>query len=637
MLQSQGQIPQDLELSAEEKRLYLQNELGIRGAVPSEFFVMGEESYRAVRGSISRNRGLTDEVNEEHVNREGVDIPSQGELWGLSSPNILGRDPELDSLSLEEIERRARILHDSYQPSHAPMLIRLRDAWERHPESRRRIMAAISNRGDHPEARDPLFGLPPMELFGDSNVLAIDATHYRAQPFYDSFEDETLPFAPPVEGTEEASTYDEGLGTVDEEAAAADRRAQAPTTGNVALPTATGGGAGERRRPTAAELAAARDFSKELPTQTDPSLTLAEMSEYQLGQEYLRALELAENGHPLRLNAVESEIERRMGDDEHPSFGVALPRNLPPGHPANAGVEPDIGLRILENVARGEAPFRPELGRVGGVSWFITEGDPYVGRDVASRVTVEVELIETEGRIIFREPELLEIFEREKVALEPTIEAEFRSRLGINESTPLTRRMRRSLARLLERAAEGRMWERVGETVRASASGVGEVVLESSRFSRSGNGRFGVVADASKIRLRGGVGRLLEMLQRSGVRPDPTLTAAAGELATRQRWAGRVRGAFHYGGRVLIVVALVNDSYRIYTARNQTRAIISTAGGWAGAIAAGALFAKVWTPADAAGPVAWAVHGVGTLVAGGIGYFVGSESTTYVYELVTED
>ena len=125
MLQSQGQIPQDLELSAEEKRLYLQNELGIRGAVPSEFFVMGEESYRAVRGSISRNRGLTDEVNEEHVNREGVDIPSQGELWGLSSPNILGRDPELDSLSLEEIERRARILHDSYQPSHAPMLIRL--------------------------------------------------------------------------------------------------------------------------------------------------------------------------------------------------------------------------------------------------------------------------------------------------------------------------------------------------------------------------------------------------------------------------------------------------------------------------------------------------------------------------------
>ena len=44
-----------------------------------------------------------------------------------------------------------------------------------------------------------------------------------------------------------------------------------------------------------------------------------------------------------------------------------------------------------------------------------------------------------------------------------------------------------------------------------------------------------------------------------------------------------------------------------------------------------------WTPADAAGPVAWVIHGVGTLVAGGVGYFVGSEATTYIYELIVEE
>lgn len=32
--------------------------------------------------------------------------------------------------------------------------------------------------------------------------------------------------------------------------------------------------------------------------------------------------------------------------------------------------------------------------------------------------------------------------------------------------------------------------------------------------------------------------------------------------------------------------------------------------------------------------LAWALHGVGTLVAGGIGYWIGSETTRYVYELV---
>lgn len=56
-----------------------------------------------------------------------------------------------------------------------------------------------------------------------------------------------------------------------------------------------------------------------------------------------------------------------------------------------------------------------------------------------------------------------------------------------------------------------------------------------------------------------------------------------------------------------------------------------------GAMGSGAAFAAWWMPADAAGPVAWVIHGVGTLVAGGVGYFLGSEGTTYIYELIVEE
>jgi hypothetical protein len=54
-------------------------------------------------------------------------------------------------------------------------------------------------------------------------------------------------------------------------------------------------------------------------------------------------------------------------------------------------------------------------------------------------------------------------------------------------------------------------------------------------------------------------------------------------------------------------------------------------------VAAGSAFAAWFTPADAAGPWAWAAHGVGTFVAGGVGYWVGSETTRTIYELAVEE
>jgi hypothetical protein len=100
------------------------------------------------------------------------------------------------------------------------------------------------------------------------------------------------------------------------------------------------------------------------------------------------------------------------------------------------------------------------------------------------------------------------------------------------------------------------------------------------------------------------------------------------------RAAGRVRSAFRIGGKILIVVAIAVDIYEIAIAEDQLEATLVSLSGWAGAAAGSAAFSALWTPADVAGPWAWAAHGVGALVAGGIGYWAGSSTTRYVYRLI---
>jgi hypothetical protein len=111
---------------------------------------------------------------------------------------------------------------------------------------------------------------------------------------------------------------------------------------------------------------------------------------------------------------------------------------------------------------------------------------------------------------------------------------------------------------------------------------------------------------------------------------------SANELAAREGWAGKVEGAFRVGGRVLIVVGVAADAYRIYTAEDKVKTVVEVAGGWAGAAAAGGTFASVAAPVNATGPWGWAAYGLGTLVTGAAGYMVGSEVTKTVYELVVE-
>lgn len=149
--------------------------------------------------------------------------------------------------------------------------------------------------------------------------------------------------------------------------------------------------------------------------------------------------------------------------------------------------------------------------------------------------------------------------------------------------------------------------------------------------------KFLVVADPKKIKLKGGPQPLIAQLEVQGLKAEPVLVEAAEAMANSLKWAGRVRTVLRVGGRIMIVVAIAADLIKIYYAKDHTKAVFESVGGWAGASAGAAAFTALWAPADVVGPWAWAGHGVGVLVAGGIGYWIGSKTVRTVYELVVEN
>lgn len=624
-------LPLELQpLEDEDKKTYIARVFGLKGAIPADFFVMGPDDYKALKKKIKAHQG-TQQSAEEFKVRDESDIPSHGEFWELSSPDPMGEDTELDPLSIEEIESRARRLNNPYKPQNASMLRRLARAWDRKDAEERRRNC---------DPADDLCGLlAPTSIFGDRLIVAQDADRFPGPPapVRDLFESETIK-PPPKSGKKETEEFVEPPASAE----------------GVVLPAQDIPELSPSFPPPAPEelpevfdenedaYKAATNFDKsEGNVEPIPEKTLEEMSDAELAMEYKRAQLLAKEGDTRLLDAVEDEIIRRISE-EHPKFGTAIPRGLTPGQPANADLPADIMIKMLENIAEGKNPYGPGKG---GVAWFVSEGNPYIGKSTETRYSFPVELTDAAGRMIITSADLEKIFSELEPEAKVKVEAEFRAKAGLPESSPLSNTAKKKIGKQLRGATERLMWERVGEMVAASETGVGEVVLENSRFSqlprREGgafrNGRFVLVRDMKHIRVKGGATQILDTLKTAGVKPDPTLTAAGEALAKRQKWAGRVRGAFRYGGKVLLVVAAVNDTYRIIVAEDHLKETVNVAGGWAGALAAGAIFAEVWTPADAAGPVAWAIHGVGTLVAGGIGYYVGSETTAWVYELTVED
>ncbi len=364
-----------------------------------------------------------------------------------------------------------------------------------------------------------------------------------------------------------------------------------------------------------------------------PLEEIASLPDAALGVEYVRGLD----GDTERLARVEDEMDQRANGPN--GWGMTAFGKPPAvGTAGQTAVTPDVAVKILENYGKGEPPFKPELGK-GGASWFVTEGNPYTGIGGDKTVSVSAELGPTKGSLTFGEADLLAIFDRERESTKGEAEAEFRRRNNIPPEKPLSARLLKQLERkngFWDKFAESRMWDRVGEKVAGSPTKVGEVVLQNSRFSTGGNGKFLVVADPAKIKLKGGPQAVIAQLEGSGFKAEPIVVEAAQAMANQLKWAGRVRTALRIGGRIMIVVAIAADVIKIYYAQDRTKAVIESLGGWAGATAGAAAFSALWTPLDVAGPWAWAGHGVGTLVAGGIGYWVGSEITRTVYELVVE-
>ena len=299
---------------------------------------------------------------------------------------------------------------------------------------------------------------------------------------------------------------------------------------------------------------------------------------------------------------------------------------------------PEVSLSILENLSLGKPAFRPDLG-LGGCSWFVTEGNPYVGISPDKTIQIDIKVQLPKNALKFTTTDLVQIHnEIASNISESFVETEWRQKSGFEgELTGKKLRNVRQGGRFFNKVVESKMWKEVAKRIKNSSSKAGEVILDGTTYSKQGPGRYGVFADPSIIKVEGGIEGLVTKLESQGLTAEPVVQEASEALMKKQRQAGRVRAVFKYGGRILIVYAIAADVYKIYHAENKEKAVITSAGGWVGASAASIAFAAWFTPADVAGPVAWAIHGVGTLVAGGIGYWFGSSATRYIYELVLVD
>lgn len=308
---------------------------------------------------------------------------------------------------------------------------------------------------------------------------------------------------------------------------------------------------------------------------------------------------------------------------------------------ANTKVTPEVALEVLKNLSKGEPAWKPELSNNGGSAFFVLEGNPYTGIDKTKDFQIDVKINMPKDALVFDETALLEIYNKYKDASRTEAETKIKSyrlqQTGKAIDTKLNSKEMNIVAKTQHKIAERLMWNEVGEKVRLSTSKVGEVILNGSLFSKTGNGKFAIVADASKIQVDGGITNLTKLIKERGIVAEPALIESAEALAKSNQWTGIVNNVFRYGGKVLIVVGVGADIYKVYVAEDKVKAIVESTGGWTGATASATAFAAWWAPADVAGPWAWAAHGVGTLAAGGVGYWVGSETSRTIYELVVEE
>ncbi len=334
-------------------------------------------------------------------------------------------------------------------------------------------------------------------------------------------------------------------------------------------------------------------------------------------------------------------------------------------------VTPEVALEIANNLVSGEKGFKPELGK-GGSSWFVTEGNPYTGISADKTVTMNANIKALENHLVFREVDLVpmrdEIFNNQDFIRE--MESKFRQENNISPEEPITGKHKKSFKKMFKRAAESRMWDKVGEIVRSSESKVGEVVLESSEFSKQGDGLFQVVAKGEFIDVAipdEHINEIARARLENKLKRAPTSIEVFSEKARLRNHSVKTINALK-GARSgiaiaektivkpLAVYAAFQDGYSLGTEINESigtgewgntyKESARIAGGWTGAWAGG----KAGAAAGAliGGGIGVLLFGVGSApgaafdgfiggLAGSIGvYMYGSEAGEYYYDEATK-
>jgi len=318
-------------------------------------------------------------------------------------------------------------------------------------------------------------------------------------------------------------------------------------------------------------------------------------------------------------------------------LGFALPNfaNVVSGRHGTAA---EAALGILNEVAEGRPPFRPDLGERGGVQWFVTSGSPNVGSAVADTVNIPVKIEIPRGANVveFNEARLTDIYnshlgEARRVATE-----DYQARHP-NRSITSTRAQNR-INYVTEQIAKSKMWTDVGEQVAASPSGIGRVVQTADGpFNRGGgSGTFMLTSKPNVVSVKGGAAALLDIIQARGLQAEPAVREAAEQAARNGQIAGKLQGVFRVGGRILVVAGAAADGYRIYQADDKVREAVKVGGGWAGAGAAVVAYNSVTGATNAAGPVAWGLNALGNVGAAVGGYFAGEKIAELVYDLAID-
>src|SRR5262249_8505759 len=132
----------------------------------------GDGHSKCHTGQSEREEGL--QIQERHAAPAPIQRMLQRfpDARSIRSPSAVlppESDSELEALTLEEIERRARRLNSPYRPENAVRLLRLARAWEEKHDLSMLVRSAST---------DPLWGVPLSVIFGDLNTLTNDAARY---------------------------------------------------------------------------------------------------------------------------------------------------------------------------------------------------------------------------------------------------------------------------------------------------------------------------------------------------------------------------------------------------------------------------------------------------------------------------